>query len=74
VEAPVIGLAQESAFRLQARLAAEHGLSHRVPKVLATNDPACDEAICAALPLPAQLEFARATNAKRAQGALPDLF
>jgi len=67
VEAPVIGLAQESAFRLQARLAAEHGLSHRVPRVLTASDPACDEAICAALPLPAQLEFARATNAKRAQ-------
>lgn len=67
VEAPVIGLAQESAFRLQARLAAEKVLSHRVPKVLAMNDPACDEAICAALPLPAQLEFARATNAKHAQ-------
>jgi len=67
VEAPVIGLAQESAFRLQARLAAEHGLSHRATRVLAASDPACDEAICAALPLPAQLEFARATNAKRAQ-------
>lgn len=67
VEAPVIGLARGSAFRLQARLAAEHGLSQRVLRVLAASDPACDEAICAALPLPAQLEFARATNAKRAQ-------
>ena len=66
--APVIGLAsQGGAFRLQARLASEIGLAKRVPKVLDIADPYCDEAICAALPLPAQLEFARLTGARRAQ-------
>lgn len=64
---PVIGLADLATFRLQARLSSEPSLASRVPKVLAAGDPLCDEAICAALPLPAQLEFARATNARRAQ-------
>jgi uncharacterized protein (DUF697 family) len=65
----IIGLAREDAdaFPLQARLAAEPILSRRVPKVLRAGDPLCDEAICAALPLPAQLEFARLTGARRAQ-------
>ena len=67
VEAPVIALTSGSAFRLQALLAAEHTLAHRVPRVASPEDPACVEAICAALPLPAQLEFARLTNARRAQ-------
>lgn len=67
VEAPVIALSGGSAFRLQAMLAAEHVLAHRVPRVLSAEDPVCVEAICAALPLPAQLEFARLTNARRAQ-------
>jgi uncharacterized protein (DUF697 family) len=67
VDAPVVGLARGSAFRLQARIAGELALAHRVPRVLAAGDRACDEAICAALPLPAQLEFARVTNARRAQ-------
>lgn len=67
VNAPVIALTGGSAFRLQARLAAERELASRVPRVLSLGDPACDEAICAALPLPAQLEFARLTNARRAQ-------
>lgn len=67
VQSPVIALTGGSAFRLQARLAAEHGLVQRIPRVLSQGDPACDEAICAALPLPAQLGFARLTNARRAQ-------
>lgn len=66
--APLIGLAANGeAFSLQARLAGETGLARRVPKVLEFSDPACDEAICAALPLAAQLEFARITGARRAQ-------
>jgi len=67
VDSPVVALTSGSAFRLQARLAAEQALAHRVPRVLSLDDPACDEAICASLPLPAQLEFARLTNARRAQ-------
>jgi uncharacterized protein (DUF697 family) len=67
VESPVIALTQGSAFRLQAMLAAEHTLAHRVPRVLSAGDSGTVEAICAALPLPAQLEFARLTNARRAQ-------
>jgi len=66
-DAPVIGIAPASGFRLQARLAAEGALARRVPRVMTFGDPLCDEAICAALPLQAQLEFARATNARRAQ-------
>jgi len=65
--ASVIGLADHATFRLQARLSSEHTLANRVPRVLAKGDTLCDEAICAALPLPAQLEFARATNARHAQ-------
>lgn len=67
VSSPVIGISFADAFRLQSMLAGERSLSARVPKVLPASDPACDEAICAALPLPAQLEFARLTNARRAQ-------
>jgi len=67
VDSPVIALASGSAFRLQAMLAAEQPLARRVPRVLSCDDPACVEAICAALPLPAQLEFARLTDARRAQ-------
>ena len=65
--APLIGITGASAFRLLARLSADAVLSKRAPRVLADSDPACVEAICAALPLPAQLEFARLTNARRAQ-------
>lgn len=67
VEAPIVAMTSGSAFRLQALLSAEHTLAHRVPRVVSADDPACVEAICAALPLPAQLEFARLTNARRAQ-------
>jgi|GEM_PF-3229292 len=38
---------------LGALLAAGHALAHRVPRVVSAEDPACVEAICAALPLPA---------------------
>lgn len=67
--APLIGItfAGASSFRLLARLSADPLLSRRVPRVLADSDPACVEAVCAALPLPAQLEFAWLTNARRAQ-------
>ncbi|MDX2080761.1 MAG: hypothetical protein SFU53_08250 [Terrimicrobiaceae bacterium] len=68
VDAGLIGLAGPGlAFRLQARLAAQTRLARRVPKVLEATDAACDETICAALPLAAQLEFARVTGARRAQ-------
>jgi len=66
-DSPLVGLARASASRLQERLASERALAPRVTRVLAAGDPACGEAICAALPLPAQLEFARVTNARRAQ-------
>ena len=66
-DVPVIGMADREAFRMQARLASEHVLAGRALRVLVGGDPLCDEAICAALPLPAQLEFARVTNARRAQ-------
>ena len=67
VDCPVVALTTGSAFRLQGMLAAEDVLAKRVPRVLSVDDPACVEAVCAALPLPAQLEFARLTNARRAQ-------
>ncbi len=67
VDCPIIALTSGSAFRFQARLAAERTLAKRVPRILSADDPACVEAVCAALPLPAQLEFARLTNARRAQ-------
>ena len=69
MNAPLIGITFSgiSSFRLLARLSADPVLSRRVPRVLADSDPACVEALCAALPLPAQLEFARLTNARRAQ-------
>ncbi len=64
-DVPIIGVADREAFRMQARLS--QVLAGRVRRVLVGGDPLCDEAICAALPLPAQLEFARVTNARRAQ-------
>lgn len=67
VDAPLIAFAAENALRLQASLAAEPSLVRRVPRVVAAGDPLCVESLCAALPLPAQLEFARLTNARRAQ-------
>ncbi len=63
--APVIGLESESAGRLRERF--DGPLGKRLSAVLAADDPARDEAICEALPLPARLEFARVTNARRAQ-------
>lgn len=70
VDSPVVALARANTAQLQARIASERTLAHRVSRVLAAGDPACDEAICAALPLSAQLEFARVTNARRAQAHL----
>ena len=69
LSAPLIGITFSgvSSFRLLARLSADPVLSTRVPRVLADSDPACVEAICTALPLSAQLEFARLTNARGAQ-------
>lgn len=57
----------EDVFRLQALLAAEASLARRVAKVLSPDDPHLDEALCAAVPRPGQLEFARLTGARRAQ-------
>jgi uncharacterized protein (DUF697 family) len=65
--APVLALAAGNEFHLQARLASEPSLAKRVPSVLSSDSPSAVEAICAALPLPAQLEFARLTNARQAQ-------
>jgi len=67
VGCPVVAVTTGSAFRLQAMLAAESALAKRVSRVLSPDDSACAEAVCAALPLPAQLEFARMTGARRAQ-------
>lgn len=67
VKSPVIAISPSSALRLHGLLASEPTLAKRVPRVLVSGDPVAVEAICAALPLPAQLEFARLTNARRAQ-------
>ena len=67
VDVPVIGIARASALGELMRLKGEPSLAGRVRKVLEAGDPAGAEAICAALPLPAQLDFARATGARRAQ-------
>ena len=71
-EAPLIGLAAEgvSAFRLQAWLGNDPRLGKRVQRVLALQDAATVEIICATLPLAAQLEFARLTNARQAQAQI----
>jgi len=61
--APVIALESGRAGRLRL----EGPLGKRLSAVLAADDPSRDEAICEALPLPARLEFARVTNARRAQ-------
>ena len=66
-DVPIIALASANAFRLEALLASERSLARQVPRTLAADDPACVESICAALPLAAQLEFARLTNARQAQ-------
>lgn len=69
IPAPLIGLASERMlpFRLQAQLAAEATLAHRISRILTITDPTCVEALCSALPLQAQLEFARLTCARQAQ-------
>jgi uncharacterized protein (DUF697 family) len=63
--APVVGLACAGVAGLRGRL--DGRLGKTLSTVLAADDPARDEAICAVLPLPARLEFARVTNARRAQ-------
>lgn len=71
-QAPILGIASgaDAKFRLHAKLSAETGLSRRVAKVIACDDPLLDETICATLPRPAQLQFARLTGARRAQALI----
>lgn len=65
--APLVAISEDKGSRLQTRLSAEPALAHRAPAVFAAGDPAIVEVLCTELPLPAQLEFARLTNARRAQ-------
>ncbi len=62
-----VAAAPSDVFRLQAGLAAEGSIARRVTKVLSPDDLHLDEALCAAMPRPGQLEFARLTGARRAQ-------
>jgi len=64
---PIVAVAGDKELRIQARLSAEAPLAPRVAGVFGPGDPAIVEVLCASLPLPAQLAFARLTNARRAQ-------
>ena len=57
----------EFASRLDARLEETPKLRGKIRAVCSLDDPGFLEILCAALPAPAQLEFARLTNARRAQ-------
>jgi len=65
----VIALAKspELAGEVATRLEKTPELSGKVRAVCSIQDPAFLETLCAALPAPGQLEFARLTNARRAQ-------
>ena len=67
--APVIGVTHSAEFasRLEEHLGASGEVRGKILAVCALNDPGFLEKLCAALPAPAQLEFARLTNARRAQ-------
>ena len=69
---PVIAVSPETVFqsRLAALIQASHALRDTISIVLSPSDPVFPESICAALPRPAQLEFARFTNARRAQALI----
>lgn len=67
--APIISLSSSAEFasKLGARLEETPELHGRIRAVCSLDDPGFLEILCAALPAPAQLEFARLTNARRAQ-------
>ena len=65
-----IAAAGNEACHLQALLASETTLAPRILPVPESASPACVEALCEALPLPARLEFARTTGAKGAQAQI----
>lgn len=70
--APLAGFCLDSGFqsRLESLLRSETALSGRLSAVICAHDPASPEILCAALPPSAQLEFARFTNARRAQALI----
>lgn len=67
--APIIALSSsaDSARRLGERLEEASELRGQIRAVCSLDDPGFLEILCAALPAPAQLEFARLTNARKAQ-------
>ncbi len=67
--APIIALSSsaEPSRRLGERLEGTSELRGKIRAVCSLDDPAFLEILCAALPAPAQLEFARLTNARKAQ-------
>jgi uncharacterized protein (DUF697 family) len=67
--APVIAVSSsaELARNLGERLEGAAELHGKIRAVCSLDDPAFLEILCAALPAPAQLEFARLTNARKAQ-------
>lgn len=68
-DAPIMALSAsvEATRRLGARLEEAPELRGRIRAACSLDDPAFLETLCASLPAPAQLEFARLTNARRAQ-------
>lgn len=67
--APVIGVAWSAEFadRLALPLEASGELGGKLLAVCSLDDPGFLEKLCASLPAPARLEFARLTNARKAQ-------
>lgn len=67
--AQVIAVAPSAKFAsvVGMRLKAVAGLREKIVAVCALDDTVFLETLCAALPAPARLEFARVTNARRAQ-------
>ena len=70
--APLVGLSLQSGFqrRLADILLSAPTLAPRHAATLAASDPVTLETLCATLPLNAQLQFARFTNARRAQALI----
>ena len=70
--APVVSLYPQSHIqrRLEDFLRSDPSLSARTIASISLTDPAAPEILCAALPASAQLEFARFTNARRAQALI----
>jgi uncharacterized protein (DUF697 family) len=67
--APIIAVSSsaELARSLGERLKGSAELHGKIRAVCSLDDPAFLEILCAALPAPGQLEFARLTNARKAQ-------